>query len=311
MQSIMALKANEQKEKQSAHSFTSPLRYPGGKGELLGFVKRAMIENGISGGQYAEPYAGGASIAMGLLFDEVVQKIHINDLDLGVWSFWSSVLNVTDALCQKIADTPVTVDEWRKQRAIFRDPTNHSTLDVGFSTFFLNRANRSGILSAGIIGGKSQTGKWKMDARFNKLDLIVRIRRIASYRSRILLHNKDTAAFITEILPMLDEQTLVYFDPPYYHKGQKLYSNFYEPAHHQGIADLITSIRQPWIVSYDHCDEIESLYSGYRKLVYKISYSAQVRREGSEIMFFSDGFQPPEVEDPRRVKRKDRQVQLL
>ena len=39
-------------------------------------------------------------------------------------------------------------------------------LALGFSAFFLNRTNRSGIIEgAGPIGGYTQTGKWKVDAQ--------------------------------------------------------------------------------------------------------------------------------------------------
>lgn len=36
----------------------SPLRYPGGKRKLAGFVRDAVILNDIQGGTYVEPFAG-------------------------------------------------------------------------------------------------------------------------------------------------------------------------------------------------------------------------------------------------------------
>lgn len=71
-----------------------------------------------------------------------------------------------------------------------------SLLDLGFSTFFMNRTNRSGIIKAGVIGGYAQTGNYKMDARYRKDKLMKRIRRIASYADRIELHNEDAVDFI-------------------------------------------------------------------------------------------------------------------
>lgn len=39
----------------------------------------------------------------------------------------------------------------------------------------MNRINRSGIIKAGVIGGMEKSGLWKLDARFNREDLIFRI----------------------------------------------------------------------------------------------------------------------------------------
>lgn len=69
-------------------------------------------------------------------------------------------------------------------------------LTIGFSTFFLNRTNRSGILKGGVIGGKNQEGQWKLDARYNKSDLISRIQKISKNRERIDLYNMDAIDFI-------------------------------------------------------------------------------------------------------------------
>ncbi len=62
--------------------------------------------------------------------------------------------------------------------------------------FFLNRTNISGVIKGGIIGGYKQLGKYKIDARFNKSDLIDRIHKIASFKHRIVVSNLDGLAFI-------------------------------------------------------------------------------------------------------------------
>ena len=153
----------------------SPLRYPGGKGRLSGFIRQIFEDNELLDGHYVEPYAGGAGLALNLLFLDYASCIHLNDIDRSVFAFWHSVVNSPDALCKLIRDTPVTVDQWQKQKVIHRSPDKQSLLDLGFATFFLNRCNRSGILMGGIIGGQKQEGTWKIDARYNKSDLCRRI----------------------------------------------------------------------------------------------------------------------------------------
>jgi DNA adenine methylase len=284
------------------HGFTSPLRYPGGKGMLTNFAKLLVSLNKLNDGDYVEVYAGGASIAWALLFDGFVKKVHINDISKPIYAFWKSVLKHTDELCRLIQDTPVTIEERDRQKHVQLNPKENSVLELGFSTFFLNRTNRAGILKGGVIGGKEQSGKWKLDARFNKMDLIGRIQRIASYSAQIRLHNKDAAVFIKDQLPKIPQNSLVYLDPPYYAKGDSLYENYYSHEDHVAIAGLISKINRPWVVSYDNVEPIAKLYEKYKSIEYKLSYSVQDRYAGSEIIFFSKNLLVPEVKDPSHVK---------
>jgi len=267
------------------HGFISPLRYPGGKGALANFMKLLIQQNDLQDGNYVEVYAGGAGIAWSLLVEEYVRHVHVNDLSLPVYSFWHSVLFHTDELCRLVRDRRVSMSEWRRQRAIMMRPGDHTVVELGFSAFFLNRTNRSGILAGGVIGGKRQDGQWKLDARFNKRDLTSRIERIARYASRVSLHNLDAAEFLTSVLPTLPHKTLVYLDPPYFSRGQDLYESHYSKEDHAHIARLVTQcVSLPWVVSYDSAPEVSLLYSGFEELSYRLSYSAQSRYAGTETM---------------------------
>ncbi len=272
--------------------FDTPLRYPGGKGRLAQYVIDLMEMNGLAGVHYVEPYAGGAGIAISLLYLEYAEHVHLNDLSKPVFAFWRSVLDEPEALCKLVRDTPITIKEWKRQKAV-QTAASPSTLELGFSTFFLNRTNRSGIIKGGIIGGKKQTGKWKLNARFNRADLARRIEKIASYAPRISLYNKDAAAFLAKTLKRIPPSALVYLDPPYYEKGAQLYENHYEPDDHAEIAKLVKAIRQKWIVSYDNVEPIRLLYSKCRQQTFGIRYSAQSRYEGTEVMVFCDKLKTP------------------
>ena len=291
------------RQKRSMDPSNSPLRYPGGKGRLSGFIRQIFEDNELLDGHYVEPYAGGAGLALNLLFLDYASCIHLNDIDRSVFAFWHSVVNSPDALCKLIRDTPVTVDQWQKQKVIHRSPDKQSLLDLGFATFFLNRCNRSGILMGGIIGGQKQEGTWKIDARYNKSDLCRRIEKIALCRSRIRLYNLDAAALITGVVPGLPQKSLVYLDPPYYIKADGLYKNHYSHADHVAIAGLVKSkIKVPWVVSYDNAPEIGKLYRGCKTIVYDMSYSAAAASMGSEVMFFSKGLVVPQTANPSTLR---------
>jgi DNA adenine methylase len=267
--------------------FDSPLRYPGGKGRLSQYVIDLIEDNELVGGHYAETYAGGAGIAITLLYLEYASHIHLNDVDPAVYSFWKSVVDHTDDLVRLVREAPITLEERLRQKAVYRDQ-DAGTLALGFATFFLNRTNRSGIIHGGVIGGNDQAGTYKIDARFNRDDLVKRIEKVASYAPRISLYNKDAADFLTEDLKRVPKKALIYLDPPYYANGSRLYRNTYKHADHAKIASLVGSIQQPWIVSYDNADAIRELYAPYRQQVFGLGYSANSVYEGKEVMVFCD-----------------------
>ena len=272
--------------------FYSPLRYPGGKGKILSFMIDLIKLNKLENIEYVEPYVGGAAVALGLLLNNMVSKIYINDSDKAIYAFWDSVLNYTDEFIQKIEKTPITVEEWRIQKSIYNNIEQHSDLDIGFSAFFLNRCNRSGVLKGGIIGGYEQKGNWKIDARFNKQDLIKRIERIALHKDKIQLYNEDTADLLEKHKETF-KNCILYLDPPYYEKGYQLYKNHYKPSDHEKISKLVKELNCYWVVSYDNVDPIVALYDNIPKREFNISYSAGKNRSGKEIMFFSSNLQIP------------------
>ena len=283
--------------------FSTPLRYPGGKGKLTGFIKKIIKNNGLEGCAYVEPYAGGAGVALSLLYDGYVSSIHLNDLNRSIFAFWHSALYENDALCELIEKTPISMGEWNTQRAIQDKADEKTLLELGFSTFFLNRTNRSGIIKGGVIGGKGQLGKWTLDVRFNKLDLMERLKKIKEYKDRIYIYNEDAAILLKDIVPRVGKRTLVYLDPPYYVKGQGLYQNFYQHDDHVEISNIIKKeLKTSWIVSYDAAPEIIGMYEEQNKLIYGLHYSAQKKHVGSEVMFFSKNLIIPVVENPSKLK---------
>lgn len=275
--------------------FYSPLRYPGGKGKILSFMIDIIKINKLENIEYVEPYAGGAAVALGLLFNGFVNKIHINDSDKAIHAFWYSILNYTEQFIEKVISTPVTVEEWRNQKNIYNNIDSYSILEVGFSAFFLNRCNRSGVLKGGLIGGYEQKGNWKIDARFNKLDLIKRIEKIALYKDKIELYNEDTAELLENNKEVF-RNCILYLDPPYYEKGYQLYKNHYKPSDHEKISTLVKELNCYWVVSYDNVKPIIALYKNIKKRVFDISYSAGKNRFGKEVMFFSDNLKIPNRE---------------
>lgn len=263
----------------------SPLRYPGGKASLAGFFNAIIARRGLN--TYVEPYAGGAGAAVELLLTDSVSRIVINDLDPAIYCFWHSITYDSDAFLDRLTDTPLTLVEWRRQQEIYRSRDQTDSLAFGFATFYLNRTNRSGVMNAGVVGGQSQDGKYRIDARYDKDSLIKRIQAIAAQRHRIKVTNEDGAAAIRKAFRL--KGALVYADPPYYSKGSFLYLNSFDDAKHEKLASVLNAYPgHNWVLTYDDHEVIRQLYADRKHFNFQLHYSAHRRTQVAELMVVSD-----------------------
>lgn len=264
----------------------SPLRYPGGKAALAGFFGDIINRLGISSPTYVEPYAGGAGAGIALLCLDMVQKIVINDVDPAVYCFWAAMVEHSEQFAGRIADIPLDVDEWRRQKEVYRAADESDPLALGFAFFYLNRTNRSGILNAGPIGGVNQNGNYKIDARFNRDQLAERVAAIGRLAPRITVLGVDGMAVVHRFAA--DRAALVYVDPPYVEAGGSLYLNAFT---HRDHADLAGELDQEpdgnWVVTYDPSDFIRELYRRHDVREYQLSYSAHEKGKAHELLIAS------------------------
>jgi DNA adenine methylase len=262
-------------------------------------VKVLLDYNDLSNGTtYVEPFAGGAGLAIKLLISGDVEHIIINDLDPAVYSFWKSILDCTDEFCDRVQNVDITLDEWHRQREIYSKQDTNDILNLGFATFFLNRTNVSGIIRGGLIGGVKQTGLYKMDSRFHKMNLIKKIHNIAKYKDKISVYNQDAIDFLRDLGKKNFEKTFINFDPPYIQKGKCLYSDFFDETGHEILAHAVSKCHDKWIVTYDACSLAKHLYSQYRYGYLDITYSIQKPKMGREYIFFSDNMLIPDLFSP-------------
>lgn len=270
----------------------SPLRYPGGKWRVAPFFERLLTANNLQDIEYVEPYAGGGSLALSLLIAERVGSIRLNDLDCTIFAFWKAILDETQRFVDRIGTVNVDPNEWLRQREVYMRQDQSDLFSLGFATFFLNRTNHSGIMNGGMIGGKAQNGEWRLDARFNKNDLIKRVERVGRLRSSIKISNQDALRFLNSMRRTKRER-LIYLDPPYFHKGPDLYLNAYKAADHAKVREAVGALASRWVVSYDDVPEIRALYRGVKKRRFDLLHNARSSRTGREILFFSDSIRVP------------------
>lgn len=271
----------------------SPLRYPGGKAKFYNNIVEYFNKNNIKEKIYVEPFAGGCGLSLLLLQNNIVDKLILNDIDKGIYAFWQSVLLYNTEFCSLVEMSVISLEERNRQKSIYDNKNNvdilnkKQLLDLGFSTFYLNRVNRSGIIKGGVIGGVSQSGKYKMDCRFNKSNLIKRIEEIGNLKSKIQFFNLDVLEFLN-ILPQ--KNVFIYFDPPYYRKGKDLYANFYNHLDHVKLANKIFTLPQKWIITYDNVDEIREIYSDFKIIEFDINYTLAKNRKAKEFLICKNNY---------------------
>lgn len=205
----------------------SPLRYPGSKSDFIQTAAKILKASDLVGYEMVEPYAGSAAVSLGFLELNLIRHVTLVERDPLVYSFWKSVVDAPEDLISEFESTPITLDKWHELRPLLQTdtPDNEDILKLGLAGLFFNRANFSGILNAGPIGGKEQKSEYKINCRTNKVEIAKRIRKIAEYKDKISVVFGDA----TDIVSQYKESQNVFFylDPPYFVKGESLYRYFY------------------------------------------------------------------------------------
>lgn len=304
----------------------TPLRYPGGKSVMTGFLNSFIKENQMESVIYAEPYAGGVGAGINLLLNGLVSKLYINDASPAIYSFWYSLINYSDDFLHLFDTTNVNLNEWLTQKMILINRTNEfnnskeCVLELGFATFFLNRCNRSGILNAGPIGGITHEGQkkatYKIDARFNKIELRKRLEAIILKKEKISVFNDDALDFLKKRIKTLSSKkqinTLVYLDPPYYVQGSSLYLNYYKHKDHVLLSKYLKKDSKfRWLLSYDNELEIRRLYSTFDKYKFELLYSADTIKLGNELLVNSSNSVLPISLSIRAKNNKTPSIDLM
>lgn len=254
----------------------SPLRYPGGKRRLAPFIAAVLQENGRRPDLTVEPFAGGASVSLYLLQHDLTDSIGLADTDPLVAAFWETVFFDTEWLINEIANVPVTLQQWTK----FKSEPLKDRRSRAVACLFLNRTSFSGILapSAGPLGGRAQTSKYKIGCRFSRKTLERRIRLIGQYRDRVaFVHEaswEDTLAAVRGIHEIDGWDVFTYLDPPFFHKADRLYRYFFEAQEHVTLRDEVVTLPGDWLISYDSVPSVVELYINQQRIELGAIYTA-------------------------------------
>lgn len=277
----------------------SPLRYPGSKASLVGYVARLLKENYLEGCHFLEPYAGSAALSLGLLQQDIVSRATLVERDPLLFSFWETVFRHPYALIDRLIDLPITIETWQafqKYRSA-TDLSEYPLIEMGLAGLFFNRTNFSGILKGGPIGGVKQESQYKIDCRLNKDRLIEQIIELSQLHSKIDVVYDDALEFLGRIRTELkNQECFLYIDPPYYEKGRSLYRYWYVDADHKKLAKYLTRCDLPWLASYDNHPSIRKIYHSANQIEIYFDYTVSRARKERELLI-SNLEIPPDCKD--------------
>jgi DNA adenine methylase len=283
----------------------SPLRYPGGKSDFFAIAKKIFERNGFGGAHVVEPYAGSAAVSLGLLDFGLASKVTLGERDPLMYGFWSCVFERPDELIVRFQDLDISIDSWERLQPFLRveKPNKSNILDLGLAGLFFNRANFSGILSGGPIGGRGQYSKYKIDCRTNKDDIISRILAISMFSDVVNVQFGDAVDLIGAFKNK--SSAFFYLDPPYFNKGELLYRYYYKLGQHKDLASALLDAKFNWLLSYDDNHIIEFLYEDF--FVNRLDFQYSVRNPKNHTELLISNFDPQvDVEHDLIMARRQR-----
>lgn len=288
----------------------SPLRYPGGKALLTGYIANVLEAHLLTGCTFYEPYLGGASVSLTLLGLGRVSNAVWVERDPLVYAFWHSTLNDPEGLSEAINELDINIDTWHAFQH-YRDILNpfdekYSLLELGVAGIFFNRTNFSGILGAGPIGGRKQASKYGIGCRFNKSRIIEQIKNVSEYSDLIEIYYGDALEFMRLNTERISTGfNFVYIDPPYYAQGKNLYRYYYEDQNHLELASFIGEQGYPWLISYDDHPRINELYAQNEIQLIYLDYKVRSSRRARELLISNIEIPPPVYVEPSNIEVND------
>lgn len=272
------------------------LRYPGGKQKLVKFILQNTSQSIEQCTTYAEPFLGGGSVGLAALSKySHFKRVILADLDHTLCCLWNAVVKNPAGLCSLIEAFSPSVDSYFqfKEDLTLTPQYVEEDLETGFKKLAVHQMSYSGLgmMAGGPIGGKSQTSKYDVGCRWSKPNLVKKIKYIHSVLAKApLLGGRVLCQSYDEILCLYDgPQTFFYLDPPYFDKGQELYTNSFSATDHYDLYKHLEKLQGLFALSYDNVEFVRNLYSTkFKTLFTDVNYTINSSRTKTELLIVKD-----------------------
>jgi DNA adenine methylase len=197
-----------------------------------------------------------------------------------------------------IVPTLSLLQESRQKVVAALNGVSVETFELGLAAFILNRCSRSGMIisNVGPIGGKAQSGRDAIGARFNAPALADRIRTVHALGDRFKVFAGDGISFL-EDLPYsgIQDEVFCFVDPPYIGVGNDLCAIGMDDDLHERLARALNRLTAPWLLTCDAHPQIPLLYPRSHVAEFDIPHTDGSSRVGTEYLVLGPIMRLPEA----------------
>jgi DNA adenine methylase len=259
----------------------SPFRYPGGKTWLVPEVRRWLAGLPARPRVFCEPFCGGATVGLSVLFDGLVDRLVLVELDQDVASVWETLLGGrADELIDRIGRFQISHES---VRAVLVGAYG-SLAERAFATIVRNRVQRGGILAPGASLMKRGENGRGLASRWYPKTLQKRIEAIHTRRSCITFIHGDGIEYMRRNAGRDDMAFFV--DPPYTIAGRRLY--VHSDVDHAELFRVASTLRGDFLMTYDEAPPIRELAAQFGFAVHTVPMKNTHHRIMRELLIARD-----------------------
>jgi len=288
----------------------SPFRYPGGKTWFVPTFRQWLGNKYAKPGVLVEPFAGGGIISLTALFENLVEKAVMVELDEEIAAVWESIVH-GDA--EWLANRVLTFDLTKE--AVIRELKKrpNTQREKAFQTILKNRTFHGGILAEGSGFLKYGENGKGIHSRWYPGTLAKRLLNLKHVANRIDFRCDDGLKVMQEFAT--NQAAVFFIDPPYTAGGKKAGKRLYRhyDLDHEQLFALCEKLRGDLLMTYDNAEEVKKMARNHGFQMRLISMTNTHHATMEELVIakdlsWMDGF--PAVHEPdikyaaRTIKRK-------
>jgi DNA adenine methylase len=234
----------------------SPFRYPGGKTWFVPTFRRWMKHQFPKPIILVEPFTGGGIISLTALFENLVDKVVMVELDDEIAAVWQSIVKGDAAwLAQRILSFNMSKEAVLEE--IQKTPKNLK--EKAFQTILKNRTLHGGILAEGSGFIKHGENKKGILSRWYPATLAKRLLNLNQIADRIDFRFDDGFKVMLEFA--LKPGVVFFLDPPYTAGGKKAGRRLYKhyDIDHECLFQMCEHLKGDFLMTYDNAGEVKTL----------------------------------------------------
>ena len=239
----------------------SPFRYPGGKTWFVPTFRGWIASLKVKPRILVEPFAGGGIISLTALFENLVEKAVMVELDDEVAAVRETIVNGdAEWLAHRILTFPMTREAVEEE--LERTPATKR--EKAFQTILKNRTLHGGILAEGsrfIRNGENRKG---IGSRWYPKTLAQRLTSLNHIVERIYFRCDDGLKVMMEFASR--EDAIYFIDPPYTAGGKKAGKRLYKhhQIDHEHLFTICESLVGDFLMTYDDAEEVKEIARRHR-----------------------------------------------